>query len=198
MIKANKAKCNVCPLIKSIFVPSEIHESKIILLAEAPGYIETVKGMPLVGVAGQDLNTIIGRVGHTRKFASYLNSVGCRPTQVKDGKLNNRTPTDEEIRCCNERLVYEIEQINPTVIVTLGKVPYVALGGKTYTGLLMADVVGTKWSFKNYPVISTYHPAAISHVGGLTSNRGGAIAKHIQHALEMALKEGVNKQLTLW
>ena len=201
-MKAIKAKCDICPLAKSIFVPSEIHESGIILLTEAPGYTETIEGKPLVGVAGQDLDRIVESVGQTREFASYLNSVSCRPTQVKDGRLANRTPTIEEINCCNERLIYEIEQINPIVIVAMGKTPYIALGRTVYPGFLMADIVSGEFMFmvRDYKVkvISTYHPAAISHVGGLNSNRGNILAEHIQHALNMALKtKDAGKQLKL-
>lgn len=193
-MKANKAKCDICPLLPNVFVPSEIHDSKIIVLVEAPGYTETLEGKPLMGVAGQDLNKIIEEAGQKREFASYINSVSCRPTEG----TNNRTPTTEEIDCCNERLIYEIEQINPIVIVAMGRIPYIALGGKIHSGFLMSDVAGSSFMFRDYKVIVTYHPAAISHSGGFNSSRGIIISKNIKNVLEEALKvKPVEKQLRL-
>lgn len=193
-MKSKNAKCDICPLLNNVFVPSEVHKSRIILLAEAPGYHETLEGRPLVGVAGQDMNRIIESIGQTREFASYLNSVSCRPTKED----SNRTPTDEEIACCNERLIYEIEQIKPLVIVTMGRIPYKALGGVMYS-TLMSDIVGTEFMFRDYKVIATYHPAAISHAGGITSVRGKEIRDNIKEVFERALKvRPVAKQLKLW
>ena len=200
MEKAIKAKCDDCSLRNSIFVPSEVHDSRIIALAEAPGFHESQEGRPLVGVAGQDMNKILEDIGVEReKFATYINSVSCRPTRVDDGRLKNRTPTNEEIAMCNKRLEYEIDKYNPSVIVAMGKIPYIALGGVLYSGFRMADVVGTEFLYKDrYRVIVTYHPAAISHSGGLATERGRKTWGSIKSAFEKALEvKPVDRQLEL-
>ena len=188
--KAPYAKCNDCTLKDGIFVPSETHNSKILIVVEAPGYHESVEGKPLVGVAGQDMNMIIESVGATREnFATLVNSVSCRPTKIEEGKEHNRTPTEEEIKCCNDRLAYEIEKYNPSIIIAMGRVPYTALGGTIYSGFKMGDVIGTEFTYKGkYKVIVTYHPAAITHSGGVTTDRGKAIMDNIKNVFEYALK----------
>jgi len=201
VVKAPLARCDVCPLKDNVFVPSEIHDSRILALAEAPGYHESKEGRPLVGVAGQDMNSIIESVGAKRdKFAIYVNAVSCRPTKIVDGRENNRTPTDEEIACCNERLAYEIEKYNPLVIISMGRIPYLALGGKTYSGFKMGDVIGKEFLYKGiYRVIVTYHPAAISHSGGIATERGRLTRDAIKRAFAKALEaKPVDRQLQLF
>ena len=205
-MKAPFADCNNCTLINNIFVPSEYHKSRIAILAEAPGYYESIEGKPLVGVAGQEFNRIVESIGVTREnFAILINSVSCRPTKIVNNKELNRTPTNDEIKYCNERLAHEIEQYDPLVIVAMGKIPYIALGGTIYTGFKMGDVIGKEFMFRDkWKVIVTYHPAAISHSGGVTSENGkryrDAIKNVLEKSLEVKPQEVLhkNKQLELF
>ncbi len=195
--KALNAMCDVCTLKTNVFVPSEIHQSGVCILAEAPGLNEAQEGRPLVGSAGQELFKIIEGLGYTRKDVNLLNSVSCRPTKVESGRLSNRTPTGDEIAWCNERLLTEIERLSPTIIVSMGKVPFIALGGNE--NLPMNQVVGTTMVWKNkFDVVITYHPAAIGYAGGGATERGRAIKKSIEAALRSAFEMKVEpKQLTL-
>jgi len=77
MEKMPRANCDVCTLKDSVFVPSEINDSGVLILVEAPGYHESKEGKPLVGVAGHDLESIIKELGYERKDASYINAVTC-------------------------------------------------------------------------------------------------------------------------
>jgi len=187
-IKAPRAKCDICSLINAVFVPSEVHnKTRIVGLAEAPGYHEAQDGRPLVGVAGQDLDTIIKNLGYERADVTYVNAVSCRPTKLEDGKTYNRTPNDDEIKWCNERLIAELEALAPVIIVCMGKVPYMALGGsKTAT---MNQVVGTKFTWRDkFDVLVTYHPAAIAHSGGTSTERGRMIKDNIVSAFKTAFE----------
>jgi len=200
-VTKNLTQCETCPLKDNVYVPSELHDSKIVALAEAPGYHEAQNGRPLVGVAGQDYNRIVEAIGATReKFATLVNAVSCRPTKVENGREKNRTPTDEEIACCKGRLEAELENLSPSVIVTMGRIPYLALGGKTWKGWRMLDVVGGTFLWKGIPVIVTYHPAAISHAGGLNTDRGKMTRDKIQEALAKALeyKPPADRQLGMF
>ena len=187
-----------CPLINARYVPSEINsKSKVLFLVEAPGKDEVAMGKPLVGIAGQDLMTIISWSGHTREDGNYINAVSCRPTKVNDGKISNRTPTIDEINCCNLRLYSEIIAFNPSIIVCMGKTPYVALGGERKA--LMRDIVGEFITYGNYDVILAYHPAAIAHSGGISTQRGKAIASKISEVVSVAFNfKPSDKQLKMW
>lgn len=198
-MKATKAKCDICPLNSADFVPSEVHDSRIVLLAEAPGYNETQQGKPLVGDAGQELNRIITEIGYKRENFIYANAVCCRPTIVERGTERNRTPIREEILACNERLAYEIEQYNPLIIVAMGRTPYTALGGYISSSIRMADIVGVEFLYKKkYPVIVTYHPAAIGYSGRVKTERGRVIRAAIKETLEKAINiSKADRQLEL-
>ena len=198
MIKAPMGQCEICPLQNAIFVPSELHDkSKVLFLAEAPGFHEAKEGRPLVGVAGQDFNDILIECGGTREDGNYVNAVTCRPTKVVEGKTYNRTPNDAEIKLCNDRLALEIETLQPTIIVCMGKVPYVALGGDPK--MAMKDVVGTRLLWRNrYDVLVTYHPAAVAHSGGRNTERGKDIRGKIRLAIATALaSKHIDRQLML-
>ena len=198
MSKVPFGKCDECPLIQAILVPSEIHDkSKILYLAEAPGYHEAQDGRPLVGMAGQDFNRIVVDCGGNRNSGNYINAVTCRPTKVVDGKTYNRTPTDVEIQCCNDRLYAEVEVLQPVVIVCMGKIPYIALDGNIKVA--MKDIVGTSFTWRQkYNVIVTYHPAAIAHSGGVGTERGKLIRDEIAKTVKEALSiKHVDKQLRL-
>ncbi len=186
MIKAPKGRCEECTL-KNAVLCHQLHSSKVLFsFAEAPGYHEAQDGRPLVGVAGQDFNDIVEECGGKREDGNYMNAVTCRPTKVVDGKTYNRTPTDVEIKFCNDRLVEEIENLQPVIIVCMGKVPYVALGGDPKAA--MKDVVGSTFTWRGkYDVIVTYHPAAIAHSGGGRTPRGKEIRDEIKKAVAKAL-----------
>ena len=195
MEKAPKGKCDECTLKQAVLVPSEINDTKILYLAEAPGFNETQEGRPLVGIAGRDLMDVIEECGGKREDASYINAVTCRPTKTENGKVYNRTPTDAEIAWCNERMIQEIDDLSPEVIVCMGKVPYLALGGNKVP---MKNIVCTTFDWRNYDVIVSYHPAAIAHSGGKNSERGREIRNKIKEAVEYAMQhKHVDKQLRL-
>jgi len=179
--KAKYAECYNCSLISSKFVPSEINTSDILILVEAPGAVETKEGRPLVGDAGKELDKIIEECGMGREDISYINCVSCRPTSL--GK--NRTPTEREVACCNKRMEHEISQLNPKIIIAMGKTPYMALGGKVFSGFKMGDTVGKEFNYGKYKVIVTYHPAAMLH-SGTTTERGKTIRGEIEKAIKKA------------
>ena len=199
MSKAPFANCDECTLINSIFVPSEVHNSHIVVLVEAPGYNETQEGRPLVGTAGQDLNDLLEEMNIERGFATYINSVSCRPTKLVSGVLKNRTPTDDEIMWCSKRLKHELDIHNPLVIIAMGKTAYMAAGGEVYKGFKMGDVVGTSFLYEeNCQVLITYHPAALSHAGGSATLRGRMIKEAIKDVIKEALRiRFKERQLTL-
>ncbi len=72
--------CNDCPLQgKRVVPPTGNYEADVVIVGEAPGYMEEQKGMPFVGPAGAELNSILDRVGLSREriFTSY--ALLCRP-----------------------------------------------------------------------------------------------------------------------
>lgn len=109
--------CRRCPLHagRTKAVPGEGDPyTRIVFVGEAPGFNEDLQGRPFVGAAGQLLSTLLGSIGLTRESVFITNVVKCRPP-------GNRDPADEEIQACLPFLKRQLEVIQPTLIVTLGR-----------------------------------------------------------------------------
>jgi len=140
-------------------VPGEGNlDATVMLVGEAPGYWEDVKGRPFVGAAGKILDEMLSKVGVSRSLVYITNVVKCRPPE-------NRDPLTSEITTCTPYLDRQIKIIKPKFIATLGRhaASYILtkagvktesltkIHGRTYeTNLLGSEVF----------VIPTYHPAA--------------------------------------
>lgn len=91
-------------------------DAELLFVGEAPGQQEDAEGEPFVGRSGQILDQVLRDHGLDRTGVRITNSVRCRPP-------DNRDPTAEERSNCRSYLDAEITAVDPTVIVTLGKVP---------------------------------------------------------------------------
>ncbi len=127
-------------------------KASLVLVGEAPGEQEDLKGEPFVGRAGKLLDKILAAIDRTRdKDVFICNVLKCRPP-------NNRDPLAEEVKECEPYLIHQINLIRPKLIVALGRV-----AGKTLLNVdkplksmreQLHDYLGT-------PLIVTYHPAAL-------------------------------------
>lgn len=124
----------------------------LVLVGEAPGDTEVLEGKPFVGRAGQLLNKVLEEVGIDRDACYITNAVNCRP-------VPHRAPKAKEIAACRNRLIAEIRQRAPRMVVALGNAAVQALMGRHNMG----DVHGTvNWCADvNAFVVPTYHPAAV-------------------------------------
>lgn len=88
----------------------------IMIIGEAPGYMEDDIGKPFQGKAGKLLDEMLSEAGIRREEVYITNVVHCRPP-------DNRTPTQKEITACsNAYLGQEIELVKPKYILLLGAV----------------------------------------------------------------------------
>jgi len=86
----------------------------IMFIGERPGAKELEIGHPFVGRAGKFLDKQLESIGIKRKDC-YITNV------VKSYAEGNAPPTDEEIRAYLPILEKEIAEIEPEIIVLLGK-----------------------------------------------------------------------------
>lgn len=109
--------------------------ASVMLVGQNPGREEVKQGRPFVGRAGKYLNEVLQDRGMDRgKF--YITSV------VKEPTPGNRKPTAEEIERWMPCLEREIQEVQPDVMVLMGRVAWRAP------------------RFQGIEVIETYHPAA--------------------------------------
>jgi DNA polymerase len=124
---------------------------ELCFIGEAPGADEDRQGEPFVGAAGQLLNRIIAAMGMKREEVYICNILRCRPP-------GNRTPRSDEAENCREYLDAQLDLIAPKFICTLGATAAQNLLGST---LSLGKMRGKFYSYRDIPVICTYHPASL-------------------------------------
>lgn len=139
----------------------------IMFIGEAPGREEAACGRPFVGKAGKQLDEMLSLAKIDRSSVYVTNAVKFRPTNVKNGRASNRTPSEQEVRDGLLLLREEIEHVDPSVIATLGNVPLSAalmLAVNFYRKQTVGEVHGMPTTYfignKARTVFPLYHPAA--------------------------------------
>ena len=174
--------CRKCPLHKTRKnpVPGEGNpQAKTILIGEAPGYWEDIKGKPFVGAAGKFLDTLIAILNLSRKDIFITNVLKCRPPK-------NREPSPNEVQQCTPYLDKQIRIIQPKFIITLGNYStgyILSKAGLPFNGITQAHgkFYETTILDLHVTVFPTFHPAA-----GLYSGR---YKKLLQQDFQLLKKE---------
>lgn len=99
-------------------------KAAIMLIGEAPGSNEDLKGIPFCGESGNLLDNMLSAIGVSRKNNAYItNTVFWRPPA-------NRQPTLEEVDICRPFVEKHIALINPKLIILVGSTAATSLLGK--------------------------------------------------------------------
>lgn len=88
-------------------------DSKIMIVAQAPGESEDKEGRMFIGPSGKVLDELFGQAGIRRGDIYMTNLIKCKLPKY-------RKPKRDEIESCSPYLDREIEIIQPDIIVTLG------------------------------------------------------------------------------
>lgn len=147
--------CTRCPLHenRTRAVPGEGPvEADLMLIGEGPGFHEDKQARPFVGNAGQLLDELLGSIGYKRRDVFITNVVKCRPP-------NNRDPQAEELAACGDYLAQQIEQVNPKVIVTLGRFSMY----RYFPGESISKIHGQPKRVGGRLIVPMFHPAAALH-----------------------------------
>ena len=129
-------------------------DAELVFVGEAPGANEDEAGEPFVGRSGSVLDDALGDAGVDRSAVRITNCVRCRPPE-------NRDPTTDELANCRGYLEAEIKAVDPTLVVTLGKVPSEHLLGRSVAITSESgDVVDARIGGASRRVLLSVHPAA--------------------------------------
>ena len=157
---------------------------KLLLIGEAPGENEIETGIPFIGRAGTELMKSLDSIGLTREDVYITSSVRSRPyrwgtKKERDGtvvkRTYNRAPIASEILAHAPLLDYEIQHLEPMLIVTLGNIGLQRLLGKNAK---VSELHGQKvcqpiqylnkledrhfsLTLKPYIIVPTFHPASV-------------------------------------
>lgn len=124
-------------------------QADLVIVGEAPGRDEDLKGEPFVGRAGKLLTDIIEAIGLTRQDVYICNVIKCRPPE-------NRNPEQDEIEQCSPYLKAQLSAIKPKMMCALGKFAAQTL---TQSDTPISKMRGNFFDYENIPVMVTYHPA---------------------------------------
>ena len=125
------------------------------VVGEAPGEQEDLRGEPFVGKAGQLLDNMLAALGLSRaagppeRQVFIANTLKCRPP-------GNRNPLPDELAQCEHFLIRQIELVKPRIILAMGRF--------AVQSLLRSDepigrLRGRVHRYQGVPLIVTYHPA---------------------------------------
>lgn len=153
---SNCTKCGLCRGRTNTVFGVGDEKAKWLFIGEGPGRNEDLQGEPFVGPAGKLLDNMLLSMGLKRGANAYIaNIVKCRPTD-ESGK--DRPPTPAEAAACLPYLRRQIELIQPTVLVALGKTAAISLLAMN-PDTPVAKLRGTVHRYAGKPLIVTYHPA---------------------------------------
>lgn len=158
--------------------PSGPVPARIMIVGEAPGAEEEIKGIPFVGSSGEELTKMLNEAGILRSQCFLTNVCKYRPPENKIEYFfldKKRTKPNELIKEGVEELKREIEQVKPALIIAMGATALWALtnlNGITKWRGSMLEYVYTSVDFEEPDVeeamkahramlLPTYHPAHI-------------------------------------
>ena len=127
--------------------------SSIMIVGEAPGASEAAKGRPFIGRSGIRLEAFLSIAGIKREDVYITNVEKYRPP-------GNRNPYAAEVKACSSYLEWEIEQVNPSLILAMG-----AIAVKWFLGssVKLKKDHGYPYAWEGREVVPLYHPAATLH-----------------------------------
>lgn len=140
-------------------------DADIVLIGEAPGKNEDLKGEPFVGAAGKFLDEMLAATGMNRDDIYITNIVKYRPPA-------NRDPKREEKQAFWPYLVRQLEIIDPKVIVTLGRhsmeffLPDAKIS-QNHGQPVQKEIEAPDGLKRHWQIIPLYHPAAALYNGSL-------------------------------
>ena len=157
-LRAQVAACHRCPLAdgrtQTVFGVGS-PEARVLIVGEAPGKNEDLRGEPFVGAAGKYLDELLAIAGLARGDVFIANVLKCRPP-------GNRDPRPEEIELCTPFLREQTRTIDPEFIVTLGNFSTKFIL-KTEVGITRLH--GTLQQAGRFKVFPIFHPAAALYDG---------------------------------
>lgn len=127
-------------------VPFRGEPSRIAVVGEAPGATEDEKGRPFIGPAGQLLGDVFAAAGIAEPMG-VCNTVSCFP---------HGSPTLEQVTACADNKGAQIDYLDPTFVLVLGRV---ALQGMR-RDLKIRHARARPFIISGRICFASYHPAA--------------------------------------
>ena len=157
-----KLQCKVCPLNRHHLINPKMEATGaenplVYILGEAPGENEDERGEQFVGKAGSLLRGSLGK-GLIRQ-SRFNNCIRCHPPK-------NRNPSYQELECCRNFIVEDIEKSKPEVILGFGNIPLKWLIGQNAIGIWRGRRVPVQVGRHTCWFYPMYHPSYVLRGSG--------------------------------
>jgi DNA polymerase len=153
-LRAEVQPCTRCALhrgrTQTVFGVGAL-DAEWLVVGEAPGAEEDMRGEPFVGRAGSLLNAMLRAIGLPRESVFIANVLKCRPP-------GNRDPKPDEVAACLPYLQRQVALLKPRIMLAVGRI---AAQNLLATDLPLTRLRGRVHRFgpQGIPLVVTYHPA---------------------------------------
>ena len=151
-LQSRVAACTACMLHRSrtqtVFGVGD-RNADWMVIGEAPGEQEDLRGEPFVGPAGLLLNEMLRAIGLAREKVYIANILKCRPPR-------NRDPQADEVAACENFLKQQVALLKPRLILAVGRI---AAQNLLKTTTPIGKLRGQVHRYEGIPLVVTYHPA---------------------------------------
>ena len=154
-VAAEASVCERCPLYvgAKYAVPGTGNpQAEVMLIGEAPSYVDDRRGVPFSGPSGLFLDELLALAGLSRGEVFLTNIVKHRVPE-------SRPLTTEEIAACAPYLTRQIEAIDPLVIVALGR----GAAARFFPRVRITTMHAQPKLVNGRIVLPMYNPAAALH-----------------------------------
>ena len=168
-------------LREKMVLPQGNPQADIVFVGDAPGYYDEKAGLPFQGEAGGKLDGMLKAMGLTREQVYLTQLLKFRPAQPRQ-TLNTRPPSDKELLFSLPVFDFEMQLVQPRVIVALGVIA--ARGLLQQGNLPLAAYQERTWNFRGIPVVVTHHPSYLLRTSDLGERR--RLWEEMLHVMEIA------------
>ncbi len=154
-------ECSRCPYGRYPKIPpSLIQPAELAIVGEAPGTTEIARKRPFVGPSGKLLGMALKVAGIESNTTVFItNSMLCRPPS---GKPISR----EAIELCRGRLLDELRQVKPKIVIALGNTAIHALTGDYKLKITAIQGKAINSPYLDALIVAAFHPAKILRTPG--------------------------------
>jgi DNA polymerase I-like protein with 3'-5' exonuclease and polymerase domains/uracil-DNA glycosylase len=162
--------------------PTGPANARVLIVGEAPGELEVMRGMPFCGPSGNELDRMLAEVGLLRTQCFVTNVCNERPPRnemdqwvcfLKNAPHGNKKYSNTNwvrwrdawvhpaVVAGYQQLLQHIEAVRPTLVIALGNTALYALTGKRGIKSWRGSMLSAKVGDHTFKVIPTYHPSAV-------------------------------------
>ncbi|MCK5888669.1 MAG: uracil-DNA glycosylase [Methylococcales bacterium] len=145
---AQCSKCGLCDARTHAILGEGNQHADWMLIGDAPNDEEDLAGQFFAGASSQLLVEMIRAIGQERSSIYFTTALKCKIPEHKNPKV-------DEVKACQNYLRQQIEWVNPTVILAMGRVAAQTL---LATHEPLAKLRGIVHHVYEKPIVVTYHP----------------------------------------